>query len=594
MMNRLALAVIIALSVTVHRASSQSADANARAVRVSDQAKTPDTASPRRAITGLVLDENGEPVADAQIIIDRVGIRNQMQFINTDAAGRFKTPGLAPGLYAMEVHSPGFIIQPGATGPGFRRPGEHLIFNMVKGGVITGRVTDLTGDPVVSVNVTAHRVRDTVGRKVMRDTETWSTDDRGIYRLYGLNPGRYVVSVSEASEVYAGGSGTGDVSPTYYPATMRDAAVEITVQAGEEISGIDIEHRGEHGHAISGIVSRDLGTDYAAGDISVKMVRASSGEIDKVATLSPASRFAFYGVPDGEYDVFAQKLYSQQGNATSAKRRVVLRGADVVGVDLKLVKYGAIAGRVVMPKAGQLAPRCESPTRFQLEETLVDARSDSQTKRWEDQFFVPDEYWGSWRGSVLDQNGGFTIRNLVSGLYRLNVDLPGEDWYVRALIQPTAGLPRRNPEDSRSGIAIKSGESVTGVEVHIAEGAASLRGQVVYVNDSSTKDAARQARQSQIHLLPVEDALAGDLLQYAETLTDRNGSFEFKNRAPGRYWLVARPAPEVESAEAQSRPVAWDAGQRMKLRQEAKVSKNEIEVKPCQRAADFQLKVNLR
>ncbi|HKQ75567.1 MAG TPA: carboxypeptidase-like regulatory domain-containing protein [Blastocatellia bacterium] len=594
-MIRLSLAAIITVLFILQHISSQFAVAVNRAAIQSDQssARAPATASAGEAITGLVLDDNGQPVEGAQIIIDRVGIRNQMQFINTDDAGRFKTPGLAPGLYAMEVHWPGYIIQPESTQPGMHRAGERLTFNMVKGGVITGRVTDTNGEPVVSDHVNANRLRDLDGRRTTPGYGGGRTDDRGVYRMYGLEPGLYIISVKAGSGVYVVGAETGDDTPTYYPSSARDTAVEITVRAGEEVSGINIQLRGERGHAISGIVSGDIGTGDTVEGVEVKLVNVSSDAIEKTANLYRSTRFAMYGIPDGEYEIYAQKLNSQDGNAGSVLRRVVLKGADLVGVDLKLIKYGSISGRVVIDsaKADQPATRCEGQARFQLEEIMLDARSDNPTRRRQDQFFKPDEYWGSWRGSVVDQKGVFAIQNLEQGLYRLNVNLPGANWFVRSIAQPAASAPKKYAEISRSGIAIKSGERLTGVEVIIAEGAASLRGRAVPLYGTQSKDRAAPAPRLQIHLLPAEESAKDDLLRYAETIAGKNGSFEFKNLAPGKYWLLARLAPSFESDEIQTRPVAWDESQRVKLRRDAK--KNEIELKPCQRLDDFALKAPL-
>jgi hypothetical protein len=82
------------------------------------------------------------------------------------------------------------------------------------------------------------------------------------------------------------------------------------------------------------------------------------------------------------------------------------------------------------------------------------------------------------------------------------------------------------------------------------------------------------------------------VLRYAETTTGSDGSFAFKELAPGKYWISAKPLPEGESIESQTRPAAWDADERAKLRRE--VEKNVIELQPCQRVNDYLLRANLR
>src|SRR5262245_31941202 len=225
-MPRLFLAVFIAALGAIPPAPSQS---------------TKTTVSGSGAITGLIVDDNGQPVAGAAVIVDKIGARNFMQFINTDDEGRFKTSPLPPGLYAMEAHWPGYVLSPDGTQPGFHRAGEHLTFNLIKGGGITGRVTGPTGEPVVSATLVAERTHDLEGRRVRPDSEGRQTDDHGMYRIYGRKAGRYVVRVNVGSGVYVCGSETVEDAPSYYPAAPRDAAVEITARAGEEVGGVDIQ-----------------------------------------------------------------------------------------------------------------------------------------------------------------------------------------------------------------------------------------------------------------------------------------------------------------------------------------------------------------
>jgi hypothetical protein len=597
-MTRFFIAVFFGVLFAVQQGAPRPVEERDQAATPAEQDSTKASAPapPGGAITGLVLDDGGQPIADAQIIIDNIGVRNQMQFLNTDVAGRFKTPWLTPGLYAMEVHWPGYVINPEGLHPSIHRAGEYLTFNMIKGGVITGRVIDATGDPVVAETVIAQRVRDLDGHRVYERPEGQRTDDRGVYRIYGLEPGRYVIYANTSSVVYVSGNEVGEETPTYYPSSTRDTAVEIPLQAGEEVGGIDIQRRAERGHAISGIVTGDFGPNNSAEGVSVKLINASNGEIVNTAGLYKAPRYAMYGVPDGEYELYAQKLYGQGGNAGSALRRVVLRGVDLTGMDLELIKYGSITGRALVNSANAdpPAPRCEGQARSHLEEIILDARIDSPPQRRQDHFFVADEYWGSWRGSVVDPKGTFKIQNLESGLYHLNINLPGEDWYVCSTTRPAASSANKREDIARAGIPIKSGEQITGVEVLLAKGAASLRGHAVLAPEPPPKNTARPSPRLQVHLLPAEEAAAGDLLRYDEALADKNGAFEFKHLAPGKYWLLAKPAPEAESLETPRRPVAWGEAVRAKLRRDAKASNNEIELKPCERLDDYVLKVNLR
>jgi hypothetical protein len=130
----------------------------------------------------------------------------------------------------------------------------------------------------------------------------------------------------------------------------------------------------------------------------------------------------------------------------------------------------------------------------------------------------------------------------------------------------------------RNGIAIKPGENLSGVEVIIAEGSASLNGRVVIAKGEIPANL-------RVHLIPAEAASADDVLRYLETDVRSDGSFMLKHIAPGKYLIHTRQAGE--SNDIRIRPAAEDMAERAKLRLEARAAKNEIELQPCARLKDY-------
>jgi len=61
------------------------------------------------------------------------------------------------------------------------------------------------------------------------------------------------------------------------------------------------------------------------------------------------------------------------------------------------------------------------------------------------------------------------------------------------------------------------------------------------------------------------------------------------NLAPGKYWLIARAAPDDETADSPVAPIARNANERAKLRREVMAAKNEIELQLCGRLKDYVL-----
>jgi len=105
-----------------------------------------------------------------------------------------------------------------------------------------------------------------------------------------------------------------------------------------------------------------------------------------------------------------------------------------------------------------------------------------------------------------------------------------------------------------------------------------LSGKVV-----AAPEGTRLQSRVRIHLVPAD---ADDPLRYAEAIVRSNGIFALNNIAPGKYWLTARATPDNEPSDGQAAPIAWDAGERAKLRREAEASKVEIELKPCQHVSE--------
>ena len=201
-------------------------------------------------------------------------------------------------------------------------------------------------------------------------------------------------------------------------------------------------------------------------------------------------------------------------------------------------------------------------------------------------------------GSV-NEKGEFAMRNLEAGRHRLEIKLPTESWYVRA-INLTGASPQPEPPPSPSAspsdasqkqkntwqgfVTLKSGERVSGVSIEVGQDAASLRGRV-----ATSGEGTRVPAGLRVHLIPVDREQANNVLRYSETTVNSDSSFKFTNIAPGRYFIVSRVEPPAES-DAAPRPAAWDPTARAKLRREAEAAKTEVELKPCQAMVDYPLK----
>lgn len=549
-------------------------------------------------ITGRVVTEDGAGLPNMIVLLNavardaRAASGASQTRTSTDEDGNFKVAGLAPGRYSINIaNAKGYVRKLAPVderqNPVFYSPGDSVTITMIKGGAITGRVTNTMGEPLIGAQVSAVMVRDAEGKPIRGGGSGRGrfTDDRGVYRIYGLLPGTYVVFTRTGASGPFPTPYDGDV-PTYHPSSTRDTAAEVAVTSGGEASGIDIRHRGDRGRTLSGVVS--------GGKEATPTTAASVALFDMSVTISAWSSFvrpgaeggfAFSGLPDGEYVVIARSA-GDDGGMASAWRRVSLKGSDVTGVELKLLPLGSISGRVVIEASPDA---CEGKRKIPLEEFSPTVVRDDLSK--DDLAFLP---WRNFSSPRVNEKGEFTINDVDPGHYRIGMRLPDANFYLKAVTSPSSVPARRGATAavshiSRSGLALKQGEKLAGVTVTVAEGAASLRGKV-----APEKAGARLPERLRAHLIPAEPNAADDVLRYAEAAVRADGAFVLTNLAPGKYWLMARIKPGDEPSDRPVRPTAWDASERAKLRKEAEAMKIEVELKPCQRVADQMIKYSAR
>src|SRR5262245_28584368 len=272
-------------------------------------------------ITGRVMTEDGVGMSNVTVSLNPVAtdrrptMGGSQNRTSTDEDGNFKFTGLAPRVYSVAAFSTkGYVQRPVPISErqdgGYHRVGANVTITMIKGGAITGRVTNAIGEPLISVQVNPMMTRDAEGNPVRGGGgRSRFTDDRGVYRIYGLQPGTYVVFTRSS---FSGPYPTPyDLdSPTFHPSSARETATEVTVTSGGEVSGVDIRYRGDTGHVISGTVTGGGGSSslYAvAVSLSNAAGGAFSGATSTVRRDDGTTGFAIHGVPDGAYEIAARR-----------------------------------------------------------------------------------------------------------------------------------------------------------------------------------------------------------------------------------------------------------------------------------------------
>jgi hypothetical protein len=549
-------------------------------------ARTPVSTLPTGSIKGQVVSEDGRPITNASVGASTSVLSQKLTRV--DSEGRFALEELPAAPYSILAIAPGYIDQTLLDLNPDLSP-KHLIGSqvrivMIKGGVVTGTVTDAKGQPVVGAPISATPVSGVSGiAAYMFGTRTVAeTDDRGIYRLYGLPPGQFTIAAGGGGPYsHFNVSGFELDVPTFYPSATRDTAVAVNVHAGEELSGIDIRYRGLEGHTISGTVIGTLDNNSGAGNaISLMLTHSSTSSVlsfSVVGALDQQRAFQFDAVGDGEYDLFAMFMPDPTADPLVGTKRVTVRGADVTGVEIGLSKFGSITGTLALDPI-KPENKCDKRGSF-ITETNVSAPRDEPRKAGSQvltQLF-------SFYGNTLNAKGEFVARNLDAGRYRLTLGLPTEAWYIRSITLPKP--PGTRPAEAWQGVVtVRSGERVGPFTVAIGQDAAGLRGRIELSEQKTIPAGLR------VHLVPAERDDANNVLRYSESAVESDGSFKFANLAPGRYLILAIQEPVDEKQPATPRrPVAFDPLTRNKVRREAETANVTIELKPCRQLVDYKL-----
>ena len=569
--------VLIALCVVVQGQEPQST-----APRETDK---PTTGS----ITGKVVNDAGQPVAGAAAFVRPVSSMSMGRTTTTDAEGMFTVNNLEPGLYTVSANAPAYTSTPSDPNDPttYHRIGDSVNLRLVRGGVITGTVTNSLGDPIVAVRVKATMIRDANGQapKIpFAGTSQGQTDDRGVYRMYGLLPGTYLVSAGGLGMQQSFNFNPYDFDvPTYAPSSTRDTAAEVAVRSGEE-SNIDIRYRGEPGYIISGTVKA------APTNVASVAIMPAAGNFQPAGNTfqPPGGRgFAFNGVGDGDYDLIAQEFSATQVTATptlllSEPKRVTVKGANVTGIEIVTRPLGSISGRVVVESSK--IPECQGKRPPLLAETLVQLRRPEKDVEKEPMIFFR---FGN--AASPDAKGDFVLRNVAAGRYQFEPRFYARYWYLQSITisaaTPATGA-RPQAASSKTDAAaswtnVKFGEAITNLTITLAEGAASIRGKL-----ASGEAAAGMT----FYLVPSEPDKADDVLRFFVTEIGADGTFALNNLPPGKYWALAQTNADAQTATLIKLREPEAATARTKLRKTAETQKTGIELKPCQNLTDYQLK----
>ncbi|HEX5965203.1 MAG TPA: carboxypeptidase-like regulatory domain-containing protein [Pyrinomonadaceae bacterium] len=380
----------------------------------------------------------------------------------------------------------------------------------LRAGTIKGTMTYVDKEPVVNARVVLFRRKG--GTVTPFFSEPVMTNDRGMYRIDGLPEGEYFVSLSAGrkSANTPDPRGLSGVPMAYYPGVRSiTEAKPIQVQAGTEVTGINLTIPDEELRQISGVVKWKSSGEVVPGaavtlrrkdeptvEASIpRMLRAitppDAGNDDFLMrdmgllimmfppTLDAGSdgKFVFEDLPPGAYLLAAyatlqakkpakaeqqpdvddggpEMMWNLDRNIVKREVEITINDEDRNDVTLELSDGGRILGSIVMADGSSL-PKIS---------ILVDQASGF------------DSILGQPRSNNPD--GTFLIEAVPAGEVWLDTEAPRTDLYLKSITLGSQDL-------MREPLRVTEGGEVAGVRVTLGKGLATLTGRVRYKEDGA-------------------------------------------------------------------------------------------------------------
>src|SRR6185369_1942699 len=457
----------------------------------------------------------------------------------TDSDGRYRIEGLRAGKYEVAVSSR-VLVSAGSSGHENEvtvtdGAVEGIDFSLLRGGVITGKITDSEGRPVINERVSVKNGVAPEGNLAFYTSmgnRMYYTDDRGVYRVFGLQPGKYIVSAGGSQDPFS------DMllkrranARTYYPGVPDEArARAVELAEGAEVTGIDIKLGliGK-GVVISGrIIDADTRTPVADAMIAyAKVTPPASAKDDNddekddekdeevgqglpagYTTTNARGEFRFESVAPGKYKLEANAIaaFADAGGFYADPLDFEVQYANIDELELKIHRGGSISGVVAVENADRPDVTSELAG-FMLMASApgTQSRPFSQTI------------------TRVSPDLNFRISGLRAGKVKLG-GIPYAQQKFSILRIERNGLPVTD------GLDIQANEQIAGVRIILVEANCVIRGRVSVQGGSMPRDG--------FIVVNVRLLNDGESSNQGSTANSK-GEFVFENLAPGNYEVTA-------------------------------------------------------
>lgn len=539
-------------------------------------------------ISGTILMAGGtQPARKTRVNLSGVELRGGRS-ATTDDAGRYSFTTLPAGRYGLSATRPGHVsVTYGQRQPG--RPGTQIQLSdgqkfradmqVPKGGVITGTVLDENGEAAPQTSVRVMRFITSNGERSLSGSNSATTDDRGIYRVFGLMPGDYVVCAtprnantgefgrmeameaemqalqSAAAQVSAeqaqalreritsiqGSMPSADAetppgyAPICYPGTISaSGAAPVSLGVSEERGAVDFQLQLAPLARIEGVVVNSTGGQITQTNVTLADATSlGNSTLNMSARPDAEGRFRIQSVPPGQYRLTARSTIAPARQPPGQQQAVVGRG------------------RGAAPPSGPAAARPQPMTVWASADISVDGRTLSNvvlslqqgvnvsgqiafegaqppptdlTRMRVSMSPVGQTPFGGATNAQVDAGGRFTLQGVPPGRYRLSATGAAGWLSESAMIggQDALDFP----------FEVKGNQHVPGVTITLTDRRTELTGRVV---DGKNQPAVEYT----IIVFPADQRYwAGASRRIQSTRPSTDGSFTFRNLPPGEYRIA--------------------------------------------------------
>ena len=453
---------------------------------------------------------------------------DKRQKVTTDAAGNYRFERLVAGKYRVEVSAPGYVSKQKNENRWERgslinvtdnETIDKLDFNLIRGGVITGRLMEENGKPITELNLALMRINEKGEKAPMGSAEV--SDDRGIYRCYGLEPGKYLVSAGQGESDSSLNMGGVKFRKTWYPGVQDETkaqVVEVTIE--NEAINIDFRlPRMKKGFTVSGRVIEE-----ATGK-PVKGVGVGLATLNEKGQITGMSFGGSFTNDDGEFKQsglvpgkYMTNVFPITGNSDSFAKAIKfeLKDEDYSNLEIKMVDGVSIGGFAVLEGVDDPAIK----QAFQGLTLHAFAQSSTTEMDSDFSFNAPGK---------IEADGRFLLRGLRAGKIQIMLNTFG----TPNLKNFSLSRIEREGAPVEGGIEAKSGEKITGVRLIVAYVSGRLSGQVTLANAPSSSEYRIMASVSQ----------TGKPASSKGVSVDERGRFLIEGLAAGVYELKVNAFP---------------------------------------------------